>query len=721
MKEFGRRTIRFGVFEADPAAGELRKGGRRINLQDQPFRLLMSLLEHPGEIVTRAELRDRLWGDVNVDFEEGLNSAIRKVREALGDSATNPRYIETLPRRGYRFIGPAEVIDDSAQPDFEASKRVSWPAVRWFWLACCAAAVILAGFLLRAWVSRKGTAWTASPPIQLTRDSGLTTEPAISRDGKLLVYASDRAGAGNLDIWVQHIPGGEARRLTTDPADDHEPDISPDGSEIIFRSERDGGGIYSVPALGGEHRLLIKEGYVPRFSPDGSHIAYAVGAFGTGGFMGKLHVYSPANGSTKVLAEDLEVAGPVSWSPDGKSLVFAAAKDYLLPIYLWTCPVDRGPAIQLSATPVTEEPAQYRQLETVSVAWFGSQLIVSAKRGDSSNLWSATLPPGARKLSDELKRITLGSGHETLPSASSDGRIVFANHVHSINIWQVDLHEGAQSMRPLTENRALNYRPSIAGDGSIMAYISNRTGNVDVWQKNLVSGEEVALTRATTPVLFAAISRDGSQIAYTDGVRVYIRSRSGGAPRLLCEKCGRPDDWSPDGKLILSPSLDTKSIDVRDLISGRFTTIITHPSLVTTAPRVSPDGKWLTFHTSDRFKSRQVFLVPYIEQQAPSSTWIAVTDGSALDREPAWAADGNLIYFLSDRDGFRCVWGRRLDPKTKLPEGSIFPVLHLHNTRLSLLHVPNTGDVGLWSLGGKMIFAMGELTGNIWMTDFRQR
>jgi Tol biopolymer transport system component/DNA-binding winged helix-turn-helix (wHTH) protein len=717
MNDFGRQVIRFGTFEADPAAGELRKGGRPINLQDQPFRLLMFLLEHPGEAVTRAELQERIWGDVHVDFEEGLNTAVRKLRDALGDSATNPRYVETLPRRGYRFIAPTEVVGDTGQAPVDEPK---WPVpVKWFWLACSAAAVIGTGFLVRDWLSRRGPVWTASPPIQLTRDSGLTTDPVISRDGKLLAYASDRAGASNLDVWVQHISGREARRLTTDTADEHEPDISPDGSEIIFRSERDGGGIYSVPVLGGERRLLIKEGYVPRFSPDGSHIAYAVGTFGSGGFMGKLHVYTPTNGSTKALAADLQVAGPVSWSPDGKSLVFAAAKDYLLPIYLWTCSADGGTATQLSATPITEEPAQYRQLETVTVAWFGSQLIVSAKLGDSSNLWAATLPRGARKLSDELKRITLGSGDEAVPSVSAGGRIVFANHVHSINIWEANLHEGTKVLRPLTEDRALNYRPSIAGDGSTMAYISNRTGNLDVWLKNLVSGDEVAVTRAAKPVLFAAISRDASQLAYTDGERVYVGYRSGGAPRLLCEKCGRPDDWSPDGKLILSPSLATKSIDVLDLITGRFTTIIIHPSLITTAPRVSPDGKWLTFHTSDRFKSRQVFIVPYLGQPTPPSSWIAVTDGTALDREAAWAADGNLIYFLSDRDGFRCVWGRRLDRKTKQPEGSVFPVLHLHNTRLSLLHVPNTGDVGLWSLGEKVIFAMGELTGNLWMTDLR--
>src|SRR6478736_1581113 len=104
------KLIRFGVFEADRATGELRKAGRRIRLQEQPFRILLVLLERQGEVVLRDELRERIWGETNVDFEEGLNTAVRKLRDALGDSATNPRFIETLPRRGYRFIATAEVV-----------------------------------------------------------------------------------------------------------------------------------------------------------------------------------------------------------------------------------------------------------------------------------------------------------------------------------------------------------------------------------------------------------------------------------------------------------------------------------------------------------------------------------------------------------------------------------------------------------------------------------
>ena len=103
------RIVRFGVFEADLSAGELRKSGRRIRLQEQPFQILVLLLERPGEVITREEVRQKLWAaDTFVDFDHSLNTAIKKVREALGDSASSPRYVETIARRGYRFLAPVE-------------------------------------------------------------------------------------------------------------------------------------------------------------------------------------------------------------------------------------------------------------------------------------------------------------------------------------------------------------------------------------------------------------------------------------------------------------------------------------------------------------------------------------------------------------------------------------------------------------------------------------
>lgn len=124
-----QRVFRFGLYEADATAGELRKNGRKVKLQEQPFRVLLLLLERPGAIVTREEIRRALWSDDTfVDFDHGLNTAINKLRDALDDAAANPRFIETLARRGYRFIAPVEVVGGGPAADAPSSLEEGAPS-----------------------------------------------------------------------------------------------------------------------------------------------------------------------------------------------------------------------------------------------------------------------------------------------------------------------------------------------------------------------------------------------------------------------------------------------------------------------------------------------------------------------------------------------------------------------------------------------------------------
>ena len=123
-----RQTYRFGDFEFDPTSGELRKDGLKVRLQEQPFQILTLLLTRPGEVVTREQVRQALWpGDTFVDFDVGLNSAIKRLRDALSDSADSPRFVETLPRRGYRFIAPLETPPGSPPATPEAPPRPALP------------------------------------------------------------------------------------------------------------------------------------------------------------------------------------------------------------------------------------------------------------------------------------------------------------------------------------------------------------------------------------------------------------------------------------------------------------------------------------------------------------------------------------------------------------------------------------------------------------------
>ena len=333
---------RFGTFELDVAAAELRKRGVHIKLQEQPYRALCLLLDRPGDVVTRETLCSILWPkDTFVEFERSLNAAIAKLRQTLGDTAENPRFIETVARRGYRFIAPVQAEADTeplslviSQPAELPSPPPRLPSNKWKrTLAAAALAIIVLATIA---VLRKNSGGRLLPELtRLTFDSGLTTEPTLSPDGKLLAYASDRPGTGRLHIWVQQfIPDGQAVQLTGGDFDDHQPAFSPDGSKLAFRSERNGGGIYVVPAVGGQAILIAKGGSGPRFSPDGRWIAYWQGSnFATPYFSnyGSVYLVPAAGGLSRPLPSDLTQAGVPVWSPDGKRLAVYGGKDNQTP------------------------------------------------------------------------------------------------------------------------------------------------------------------------------------------------------------------------------------------------------------------------------------------------------------------------------------------------------------------------------------------------------
>ncbi len=150
---------------------------------------------------------------------------------------------------------------------------------------------------------------------RLTYDDGLTTDPAISADGKLIAFASDRSGDDHLDIYVQQTGGGPAVRLTQTVGDDHEPTFSPDGSTIVFRAEREGGGLYTMPTFGGDPRLLVQGGHDPRFSPDGRYIAYTTEKSGTDtvAVSGRCYVIPAVGGQPRLVTPEFRGATWPIW------------------------------------------------------------------------------------------------------------------------------------------------------------------------------------------------------------------------------------------------------------------------------------------------------------------------------------------------------------------------------------------------------------------------
>jgi DNA-binding winged helix-turn-helix (wHTH) protein len=230
LEENGR--LRFGDYELDSHAGKLYRNGLAVKIQPQPFRVLTILLERPGEVVSREHLRDRVWGEATfVEFDQGLNYCIRQVRVALRDGASDPLYIETLPKQGYRFIaqvtgGPA------AEPPTRDSPPPAAPERRWIFAALAGAILTIAGLSFYAF-SRARPA-----PVQFTQLTNFTDSaaaPALSPDGRMLAFIrGSRTFLSADQIYVKMLPDGQPKRLTDDPRLKYNPAFSWDGSRIAF-------------------------------------------------------------------------------------------------------------------------------------------------------------------------------------------------------------------------------------------------------------------------------------------------------------------------------------------------------------------------------------------------------------------------------------------------------------------------------------------------------
>ena len=253
----------------------------------------------------------------------------------------------------------------------------------------------------------------------LTFDEGLTMMPALSPDGRLVAYASDRAGRGDLDIWVQQIGGGAPLRLTDDAADDLMPDFSSDGRQLAFRSERDGGGLYVVPTLGGAARRIAAGGRSPRFSPDGTQIAYWTGPWrGTvNTTITSAWVLKVADGTRTRLMPDFSIVREPVWAPDGKSLVVIARKDRTAPIEdsfdWWWVPLDGRPPVRTGALARPELGASVTDLgfsSTLLGSWTSDGVLFTAR----NNLF--------------VVPISTGDGHVGVPRQLTFGTGPYAIH-----------------------------------------------------------------------------------------------------------------------------------------------------------------------------------------------------------------------------------------------------------------------------------------------------
>jgi eukaryotic-like serine/threonine-protein kinase len=652
-------------------------------------------------------------------------------RPASQVNARVPRELERLisrchrkdPARRVQSTADLKVALEELRDELEAGRltaatgTTAAPAER-SWrlpLALAAGAILLTAGGLLAGRTLRGVDPLVVPEYELhrmTADVGLTNDPAVAPNGSLLAYASDRERGTTRDIWVQPVAGGEPIRVTSHPADDSAPAFAPDGGRIAFRSERDGGGLYVVPALGGPERLLVPDGRDPQFSPDGRWLAYR-----TGGRGGDTHLYvmPAAGGESRRLFPDLRLTSAFVWSPDSTRLLFLAIGEPGMADW-WVGDIAenaaRPPRLVRAGGLISDAALD------IPRAWLGNRVLYTSPWGHGARLDSVRLD--GETVTEEVQPLYRSAERIGGVAIDGAGRLYVSSYSAHSGIWAVPVNgprQAAGEAEPLTAAAASDRLPSLAADGRRLAFVSTRRADASAWLRDLTTGSESVLP--SHPGLRSLVlSPDGERLAYSpfgSDAAVFVVGAGGGAPRQICDGCANYVwSWTPDGRALVV-NVPPQGLALLDVDSGDLRRLIDPGQELLWLGRVSPDHRWIAFvnwEAADR--TRQMIAPLAGDRLGERSAWISASEGQYVDEESAWAPDGRTLYFVSERDGFRCIYGVGFDPDAGRVLGSPQAVLHVHGVRQTVLPTPGSPsriDVA----GGRLVFPMQELQGNIYV------
>ena len=567
--------------------------------------------------------------------------------------------------------------------------------------------------------------------VRLTTSSGLNIDPALSPDGSLLAYSSDRAGTGSFDIWVQPIAGGNPSRITTDPGDEIEPSFSPDGTSIVF-SKSETGGVYLVGVSGGEPRQVVaaKRAHTPRFSPDGRRVVYWTGqSVWTSGFgsvvpnvISAVYEVRSDGGFQQLLTQGFISARYAIWSPDGHRILFLGErKSDGSPRHDWYVvrsgggdPVRTGAVEAIEKAGVTGVP--------IPGAWTtNGDVVFTTATEDHANVWRLRISPETALVTGVPQRLTFGTAIERSPVVRSPGQLAFASIVENVGVWRLPLDPttgiASGGLERVTDDAAADRLQNVSADGRVVAFTSSRTKPEQVWLKDMQTGRERQITHAEalpSGGQVARVSPDGSRVAVNVGRGVVaLYPSNGGQPSTLCVDC-TIGGWSSDGSRMVI-GRGTRRL-VLEIGSSREVALAEHPNWSLNSPRFSPDGRWVVFHTTNAPDLRQIYAVPaFLGAAVPPDKWVPVVTDFGI--QPSWSPDATGVYHFSIRDGFFCAWLQPVDAMTKRPIGEPRAVLHLHEPRLRA--VARAGPINDVQ-GAYLYMTLTEAFGNIWMLDTRR-
>jgi serine/threonine protein kinase len=561
---------------------------------------------------------------------------------------------------------------------------------------------------------------TERPLRQLTVDSGMAVMPALSPDGKLLAYASDRSGEGSLDLWMLQTAGGNPHRLTGGMGVVSNPQFSPDGTRVLFLK---GSSIFEMPALGGQPRRLLDNAGPFTVSSRGE-IAFVLPRTGV---LQPILIVPAEGGPPRELRSDCGSSAPPGWSPDGQRLAFigTCGKDF----GIFVAPRQGGPVRKIA--PASFEELDERFRAATRVHWRMSsgrareELVVSVRNGDSVNLYrlgfDGTLSP-----------ITHGTGQEMEAAISADGQMVFTRAEYHPSVWSLPI-ETAPGTPPLPKKEASPATLfTVSQDGSRLLFgrISGLTRGEFV-ARDVGTGEETVIAAHQTTAggfgnFWSQISPDGSQAVYRFvparfDINQCLVSLGGGSPRCRAtrDQFTLASAWRPNGTRIIGEceqgaicEMNPADFSVRQLVPKPADAQLLYPSY-------SWDGRWMAFmYRAAGVTGIMMGRVRDDESLAPQSEWVRISpmEIRAASR-PRFTRDGKFVFYIRNDDGLQRLLRQPVDLAAGRPLGAPVEAATVQIYAGWFADMLGSPGTTVQISTTRVFFNSVELRGNVWATS----
>jgi Tol biopolymer transport system component/DNA-binding winged helix-turn-helix (wHTH) protein len=684
-------VVQFGTFTVDLSTGELSRGGRPVALQNQPARVLCLLVSNAGQLVTRKELHRALWsGDTFVEFETALNIAVAKIRQALGDDAGSPRFIETLPRRGYRFIAEVYSAERSVPrvtlvPSSEAKATVGLGAaaettpvvasveqskrlagtrywIGWLVTALAAGAIGVAAFWAFPDRPRPAAATPElTPRLSRVTNLGTVVRAAISPDGRSLAYAVS-AGARE-SLWVKGLDSAKPVQLIEPRVGTYRRGgglaIAPNGGVYYawFRPDLAAVGIFRIHPRDGQPERLLNVWDLPSFDAAGNRFA-CITTTSSSIRDSRLLVYDASGTSPRVIAMRVPPGTFLqvrpAWSPDGKRLA------------VWTMS-ERTPGVReliiVGVDDRRERVVSRQQLHAVDgTVWLpdGSSVIVAARERASSplRLWQIALAAPV------IRPLTTDTSDYLLAGLTDDGRRLAAVRVEvARSLWVAPLTDTSRARQVGSDAGELAGLESVAWmpDGRVL-YTSAESGNADIWVLDPARGTRRQLTTDAHDDFNPASSPDGRTIVFasdrsgTTGLWSMSDAGETSVRPLTSGGDSRPS-ISADGWVVFQRGVIQSSPVALWKIPLEGGTAAQLTDGTTIRPVVSPDGRLIAHYwlTPERWA---LAVVPVDGGQPVKVFQLSSTH---CGRTVRWSRDSRALAYIDCVGGAANIWLRPLD------------------------------------------------------------